>query len=1241
MQQPSYNSGDHDQTRDHIKDVADAHSEHLTETAALRLQLEAMRHELAEARVERDTAQTRLRTVLDTLPVAVFIADKTGEIVETNAAARDLWAQTPLVASATDYDVYKAWRTDTGQKLAADEWSLARTLSDGATVLNEELVIETFNGARKTIIHSSAPIRDEAGGVVGGVVTELDISDRKRAEGAVRSSETRYRMLAEAVPQIVWATDGRGRAEYFNQRWYAYTGQTVAQSLVSGTTDAMQPDDYARTTPVWEEALRTGQPYEVEYRLRGQDGRYRWFLCRGVPVRNEGGVVTAWFGTSTDIDNQKRMEVAQSVVGEASAILAGSGDITAALGQIVRLPVPRFGHWCNLDLYDQDGAPVRFVAYADPATPDGVRVEQSDLSQNAERLDYPQTTLLDTIPPALVADSTSGSEGLRDLGDVSVLVVPIHQHEQLLGAITLIGIGRDEEFSNYYQSAIEGVARRVGTAIENARLTQAMTAALRLRDTALIEAELQRRYFYDLLMTAPAYVLIFRGADHVIEFANAYEQRLLGNRALLGSRLADIFQDMGDTPIRRLVALLDRVRETRVPVMLNDIEVRAAWADAPLDTPRYFDFSYEPIIAADGTVDSILSFSVEVTQRVRARQQVEQQRTNFYNLLMDAPTFSYVLRGPDHVYEFVSKKGWQILGQRDLIGKSLIEAIPELHDQPYIGLLDHIYRTGEPFSGQEQLAYVDRALNGLLTEGYFNIDYQPIRDGSGAVTGIFVNAIEVTEQVRARQQAEQQRHYLYSLLMDAPVQIYVIREAELIVEFVNAKAQEIFAGRALVGKKLHETMPELAEQGFFIIMERVRTTGEPFVGTEIPIWIDRKLNGVLEEGYFNFTYQPIREADSSISGILCVATEVTEQVQARQRVEELAAQLNAIIAAMPDGVYVSDPEGQLMIVNTKGSELLGISQEYSYGTVGETAAMLRLTADEDTLVAADDVPLARALRGETGTNHFMALKKVDTGEKIYLRSSYAPIRAADGTLTGAVAVSSDITTMRELEQQKDAFLSIAAHELKTPITAIKGLVQMASRRLERAGQSREVETLTNVDKQINRMTALINELTDVSRIQTGKFEMMPTRFNYAAQARRVAEAMQATTTQHNVRVNAPDMVEIVADPDRIEQVLTNLIGNAIKYSPEGGTVTITLEQDGAEVALRVHDEGIGIPIADRPRLFERFHRASNAKEYRVGGFGLGLYISAQIVQAHDGRIWLCDTETDARGTTFCVTLPAV
>ncbi len=238
----------------------------------------------------------------------------------------------------------------------------------------------------------------------------------------------------------------------------------------------------------------------------------------------------------------------------------------------------------------------------------------------------------------------------------------------------------------------------------------------------------------------------------------------------------------------------------------------------------------------------------------------------------------------------------------------------------------------------------------------------------------------------------------------------------------------------------------------------------------------------------------------------------------------------------------------------------------------------------------------------------------------------------------------DITERQELEKQKDLFIGIASHELKTPVTTMKGYAQMLEKRLSQNGDSKDTYFIQEINKQTDRLTTLINDLLNVSKIQAGKLVLEKRRFDLNALVTKTVVDFQYVTETHQIIKEGEIKERVYGDQSRIEQVLSNLITNAIKYSPHAdeqssstNKVIVRVWTDKSNAIVSVQDFGFGITKKDQTKVFERFYRTGDKKEMNVAGFGLGLYIAAEIVKGHHGKIWV--ESTKGKGSTFYFTLP--
>lgn len=390
---------------------------------------------------------------------------------------------------------------------------------------------------------------------------------------------------------------------------------------------------------------------------------------------------------------------------------------------------------------------------------------------------------------------------------------------------------------------------------------------------------------------------------------------------------------------------------------------------------------------------------------------------------------------------------------------------------------------------------------------------------------------------------------------------------------------------------------------------------------------------------------PVRDSSGQIRAAVTVSRDITDLVVTRRENEALvdsfrgkAAELEAVISQMGEGIVITDGGGQVKLVNQYAEAL--------YGTANVQVA----TYSADTpyhLFHLDGRPLDReelllnraVLKGETMTNVEWLVRRADDTQVI-VNGSATPILGSQGERLGAVLVLRDVTQRRQIESEKDQFLSIVSHELKTPLTTIKGLNDLARRKLMRGAQPADVaQKLDVIAQQVRRMEGLIGDLLDIRRLETGVLPLVFAPLDLTVSAHEAGERAQAMTERHTIIVSAEPSsgVLVSADRDRLDQVLDNMLSNAIKYSPDGGTIRLDLCCEGNQALVRIQDQGIGIPAAGRERLFERFYRGSNVVASEYGGLGIGLSLSRELVLKHNGTLVL--EATSEKGSTFLLRLP--
>jgi PAS domain S-box-containing protein len=478
-----------------------------------------------------------------------------------------------------------------------------------------------------------------------------------------------------------------------------------------------------------------------------------------------------------------------------------------------------------------------------------------------------------------------------------------------------------------------------------------------------------------------------------------------------------------------------------------------------------------------------------------------------------------------------------------------------------------------------------------------------------------------------------------AVIETAPIGIAVISADELRFELANARWLDFASlygtvppDQKILGLHVADVVP-----GFERILKQVAESGEARFDEAVEI-ADRP-NPI----YINRIISAVRGRFSGITQSLTVLVQdVTDQVRAKREIEALAqmmaersARLDSILGSMIDGLWVYDANGRVVDVNQAALTMFGLASRTEAVQHG-SFEQLNLRYPDGRPVPAGDLPFARALGGQTVPDYLAIGRHLITGRDLDLSIAAAPIES--NGIVGAVLVMRDITALQELDRKKDEFLSVASHELRTPLTTIKGYTQLLVQTVNDSGPEERGTYLGAVLGEIERMMGLISELLDVSRIETNRLQIHPQPIRWEEFLERRASAFRVQNPGRQIRCDAAvDELIVHADPDRMRQVVDNLLSNALKYSPEGSDIDLVAQIEDGYLCTSVIDHGIGIPRDEIPQLFERFHRARNVSSRYYGGLGLGLYIANAIVETHHGQIAIESEE--GRGSKFTVRLP--
>ncbi len=363
----------------------------------------------------------------------------------------------------------------------------------------------------------------------------------------------------------------------------------------------------------------------------------------------------------------------------------------------------------------------------------------------------------------------------------------------------------------------------------------------------------------------------------------------------------------------------------------------------------------------------------------------------------------------------------------------------------------------------------------------------------------------------------------------------------------------------------------------------------------------------------------------------------------RERAEQLAAEaqqraaeLDAALGSSPDGMIIYDRQGGIVRLNPSAEAILGLSPGEWSKPLAERVQIERVESPEGGPLAAEELPAVRALRGETVRGTVLVLNPPG-GRRRWVAVSAAPVGDEEGNLLGAVLTLTDISLQRQRQEEREAFIRTLSHDLRQPLTVIRGHADLlkvaAGETNDRLGRSAVAIAVS-----AKRMATMIEDMVDAARLETGQLHLRRAPLDMLAYVHDLKERLAGVVAAERICVQAPaELPLVLADADRLERILANLLDNALKYSPAGSPIVVSLSLREGAVVIAVTDKGPGIPPEEAAHLFERYYRARQAREVRQTGLGLGLYVAKGLVEAHGGRIWV-ESEV-GQGSTFAFSLP--
>jgi PAS domain S-box-containing protein len=716
----------------------------------------------------------------------------------------------------------------------------------------------------------------------------------------------------------------------------------------------------------------------------------------------------------------------------------------------------------------------------------------------------------------------------------------------------------------------------------------------------LIESE---KNFRNLMMQAPVGIAILKGEDFFVELANDSYLEIVGKtrEAFVNKPL---WEGLPEAKTQGFDQLLIGVMETGESHTIKEYEV-TLFRKGKVEK-AFINFVYEPIKTPDGTVDRIMVIVVEVTDLVEERHRSEdaEERARLAADAVNMGVFDVDLNTGDMT---TSSYFDMIFGFEHHVSRDEFIAVIHPDDLPIRAKAHAEALVSGRLFYEARVVYEDKSVHWVRVEGKVYYD-------NGAPFRILGTLLDITEQRKAR---EEQRKLI--TLADNSVDLNSILNLDGTNSYINE------AGKKMLGfesdldvlktpiSELHtpedldfvqtEVLPSVMSKGRWSGIMNVRhlKTGEVFPVFNNCIRIDDPISG-----------EPI--------AVGAVMRDMRPEIASKQALAKSEELFRSITTAAPTALWMSDENGNITYVNQTWVDWTGLPFETHLNDGWLTA-----------IIAEDRDAVSEKFRQAMETKSIFETEfRIKHSDKTIQYNS-------EGDFIGHIGSCSDITEQKNLQQQKDDFIGIASHELKTPVTSIKAYTQVLERMVVKTGQTKEAQMISKMDGQLNRLTSLIGDLLDVTKINSGKLQFNDRTFDFNSLVQELMEDLQRTTNKHTLVENLKETGMIYADRERIGQVITNLITNAIKYSPHADKIIIHTDLKDGEVNVCVEDFGIGISKDKLEKVFEQFYRVSGDMQHTFPGLGLGLYISSEIIKREGGRIWVESIE--GKGSTFCFSLP--